>query len=354
MTRNLIDNGSFSAPVTPSLPPGFRTGNTYSYDRKDPGLYSIIISRKHGLCHSTPQFDKTQNDSTGQYLWYDTSEKPDIPDTAWRPYFSDRKNGDSSCVFVKPNTVYTFSFWVRDIARELCIESDEAPIVGVNINGARLKTLDIGRYFSPCCPDWINICVDWNSGTQSKAFPVIQSLRKTGHTDLGIDDIFFGEKTPVIQHTGDSLLNCGEMKQIETNLAPGTFYWNTGEEGNTLKVSQPGSYWIIQPPGKCSVKSDTISFIRTIDGRIQIPNVFTPNNDHINDLFRPVMECPVSDYELRIYDRWGIQLFLSNDQDKGWDGTFNRRPVPDGTYYYIMRYTLLKQEKLEGVVLKIQ
>jgi gliding motility-associated-like protein len=54
------------------------------------------------------------------------------------------------------------------------------------------------------------------------------------------------------------------------------------------------------------------------DHLIFIPNAFTPDGDGINDLFRPVMEG-VLDYQMWIFDRWGSEIFYTDDR-RGWDG----------------------------------
>jgi len=69
----------------------------------------------------------------------------------------------------------------------------------------------------------------------------------------------------------------------------------------------------------------------------EIPNVFSPNGDSMNDFFRiPGIEgFPTS--KLEIYNRWGNVIYQSNDYGGGWDGRINNEPVADGTYYYILR-----------------
>ncbi|MBE7442110.1 MAG: gliding motility-associated C-terminal domain-containing protein [Flavobacteriales bacterium] len=65
---------------------------------------------------------------------------------------------------------------------------------------------------------------------------------------------------------------------------------------------------------------------------VVIPNVITPNGDGTNDLFQ--LNFPVISTE--IYNRWGQQLFKSNN-DAFWDGrTTSGNEVPEGTYYYII------------------
>jgi gliding motility-associated-like protein len=65
-----------------------------------------------------------------------------------------------------------------------------------------------------------------------------------------------------------------------------------------------------------------------------IPSGFTPNGDGLNDVFRPVGLKFQNMVEFRVYNRWGQQLFYSNNNKVGWDGTFNGVPQDMGVYYY--------------------
>ncbi|MBI1289464.1 MAG: T9SS type B sorting domain-containing protein [Flavobacteriales bacterium] len=67
-----------------------------------------------------------------------------------------------------------------------------------------------------------------------------------------------------------------------------------------------------------------------------VPNVFSPNQDGHNDVFKPRGTEPF-EYELRVYDRWGNCVFESNEIDRGWDGTFKGQRMNSGVFvYYIM------------------
>ncbi len=44
--------------------------------------------------------------------------------------------------------------------------------------------------------------------------------------------------------------------------------------------------------------------------------------------------------ELRVYNRWGQQVFYSNEKETGWDGTFKGQPAPTGVYAYTLVATL--------------
>ncbi|MDX5437882.1 MAG: gliding motility-associated C-terminal domain-containing protein, partial [Pontibacter sp.] len=72
---------------------------------------------------------------------------------------------------------------------------------------------------------------------------------------------------------------------------------------------------------------------------IDIPNGFTPNGDGINDkwalknLAELYPNCSVT-----VYNRWGSPVFKSRGYTRPWDGTFNGKRLPDGTYYCIIEF----------------
>jgi len=70
----------------------------------------------------------------------------------------------------------------------------------------------------------------------------------------------------------------------------------------------------------------------------QVPNVFTPNNDKINDMFVIHAEHEPA-YMIEIYDRWGVKVFTSNDPTDYWNGKINNTgaEASDGVYYYIIK-----------------
>jgi gliding motility-associated-like protein len=77
------------------------------------------------------------------------------------------------------------------------------------------------------------------------------------------------------------------------------------------------------------------------ESELIIPNVFTPNGDGKNDRF-DISPSGVKDFSIRIYDRWGLQLFETSEygKDKGWDGrTTTGKEVPDGVYYFLLSYS---------------
>jgi gliding motility-associated-like protein len=86
---------------------------------------------------------------------------------------------------------------------------------------------------------------------------------------------------------------------------------------------------------------DTISHNVIILRQFRHYNVFTPGNgDGHNDKFVPGI-VGSTDYNLKIYNRWGQKVFETSDKNNNWDGTANGQPCPEGAYYYTWHFTLV-------------
>jgi len=80
----------------------------------------------------------------------------------------------------------------------------------------------------------------------------------------------------------------------------------------------------------------------------KIPNGITPNGDGDNDVWKLDIVSKYPDCEVEVYNRWGERLFYSRGypDSERWDGTFRGKPLPTGTYYYIINLHDDEQDSL--------
>ncbi len=77
-----------------------------------------------------------------------------------------------------------------------------------------------------------------------------------------------------------------------------------------------------------------------------IPNVFTPNQDGLNDDFKIVM-VGISTAELTVYDRWGVEIFNTRDAKvQFWNGTKDGKICPEGVYTYKLKATTINGKNI--------
>lgn len=124
----------------------------------------------------------------------------------------------------------------------------------------------------------------------------------------------------------------------------GEFEWQNGSQDSFINISEPGNYFL-------EIKTDCGLFdsaFEVIDKKcaceIFIPNSFSPNNDGINDIFFPYIECGLIEliaFELKIFDRWGNFVFQTKDIKTGWDGSWRGEKMPQGVYVFSISFEFI-------------
>ena len=78
-----------------------------------------------------------------------------------------------------------------------------------------------------------------------------------------------------------------------------------------------------------------------------VPNTFTPDGNEMNGIFIPVFSSGIdpSDFNLRIFNRWGEVIFESKDPLIGWDGTYNGYSSPEGMYNWQIEFKLSNSDE---------
>jgi gliding motility-associated-like protein len=76
------------------------------------------------------------------------------------------------------------------------------------------------------------------------------------------------------------------------------------------------------------------SYFRFEEPVIDMPNVFTPNGDNYNPVFKPMVFDHLLEADLKIINRWGQEVYYTRDAQQGWDGGNS----PSGVYYWLLRY----------------
>ncbi len=84
--------------------------------------------------------------------------------------------------------------------------------------------------------------------------------------------------------------------------------------------------------GCTSIDSVTID-VEIVCDNLFIPNVFSPNGDGENDIYKIKGNC-IDRFSLSIYNRWGNQVFETININEGWDGSYKGEPMNTGAYCY--------------------
>jgi len=131
------------------------------------------------------------------------------------------------------------------------------------------------------------------------------------------------------------------------------YEWNFGD-GSTSTIRSPehrfkesGTYTVLLRATDtiCNKvnqvsKQVTIEIIDKLPDEI-FPNVFTPDNDGINDFWmmrKEISTTMFSDFKLEVYNRWGQRVYQTFDPGFNWYGNYQENPLAEGVYFWVLWY----------------
>ncbi|MFO0358056.1 MAG: T9SS type B sorting domain-containing protein [Sphingobacteriaceae bacterium] len=155
---------------------------------------------------------------------------------------------------------------------------------------------------------------------------------------------------PTVYAGPDMTYNTDEPMYINAK-GTGTLTWIEGEEiyckpcpNSQIFPKTSGCYKVLAVNEFGCKAIDDVCIEVTMNHNIYIPNIFTPNEDGVNDVFL-VYGTGILKIEMIVFDRWGEKLFTSTDQLKGWDGVYKGKLSKNDMYVYLVNYTALDGKK---------
>ncbi|MFC5412270.1 PKD domain-containing protein [Larkinella bovis] len=129
-----------------------------------------------------------------------------------------------------------------------------------------------------------------------------------------------------------------------------TYFWpHSGDSTPRITVLDVGKYAIRVTGTNGCVRTDTAFVVDKCEPRVVIPDAFTPNGDGQNDLL-DVFTSYVTDFEFRVFNRWGEVIFFSNDPEQKWDGLYRGQAYPSMVYAYSITFKSLYYPERPKVV----
>jgi gliding motility-associated-like protein len=139
-----------------------------------------------------------------------------------------------------------------------------------------------------------------------------------------------------------------QSSNLLLSAPPGTsgYFWEkippgpgiVGSNTNQLcYVDKLGHYRVTVTSGICTYSVDTIVTSLPQILSSMVPNVFTPNGDGANDVFR-ISENDLNEFSIKIFNRWGNIVFDAQSSLASWDGKSKNVAVTDGVYYWVAQY----------------
>lgn len=138
--------------------------------------------------------------------------------------------------------------------------------------------------------------------------------------------------------------------------------FNGAENDSTTNVAKAypasGNYTVTLEAFGAKGCNDTASYVFRISdsSSVELPNVFTPNDDGVNDFYRPITRG-ISSLNAWVYNRYGVIVCTWDKVRSGWDGhTTSGEQCADGQYFIVLEALGFdgKQHKLKGNITLIR
>jgi gliding motility-associated-like protein len=138
---------------------------------------------------------------------------------------------------------------------------------------------------------------------------------------------------------------------ILLDAGPGyvTYEWSTGESSQSVKIYEQGMYYVTVQNERCCYKIDS-ALVIYFD--VIVPNAFRPGG--VNSVFKAYASSleAINNFAMYIYNRWGQQIFLTNDITQGWDGKMQGVEVPGDVYVWLINYDVERAGKTVKIAYK--
>ena len=253
----------------------------------------------------------------------------------------------TSSAYVKNTGVYT----VKYTATNGCFVTKSLQTVAKPLPYANL-----GRDTSLCTYENIvlnafypNATYLWSTGETTSSINVKDSALYTVATTLNgcsvRDTILVGRKiTPIVDAGADATILAGGTVKLKAlqDIKNASYLWYPSMYIDRPTVYNPFAsppvtaniYLKVTSVDNC-VAVDTL-LITVKDFLLDIPNAFSPNGDGINDTWVINLLSSYIYSKIQVYDRNGQLVYNNTGYEKAWDGYSNGKPLPVGTYYYII------------------
>jgi gliding motility-associated-like protein len=143
---------------------------------------------------------------------------------------------------------------------------------------------------------------------------------------------------PSVNLADEDFLCAGNSTPLDAGENFTTYSWQDGTTGRYMAIPSEGIYWVRVTDSLGCTASDSV-LVKSCAGNVYVPDAFTPNGDGLNDIFRVFADPDeIATFSMMIFNRWGEQVFGSDNVLTGWDGIKQGQYCPADTYVWKIQY----------------
>lgn len=150
-----------------------------------------------------------------------------------------------------------------------------------------------------------------------------------------------------IQAPPNQTVDAGQPVQLYVNGGGIRFLWSPTRWLSNAAIASPVArpmdtitYKITATDDNgCKAMDSVTLFVKNEIKGINVPTAFTPNNDGLNDIIRPLLGSQYTLKEFSIFNRWGQKIYSTSEAGEGWNGKLNEQLQDTGVYAWILKVT---------------
>ena len=145
---------------------------------------------------------------------------------------------------------------------------------------------------------------------------------------------------------GQDTITTEEPVDIDAGSGFASYLWNTGDTTQLITADIEDWYRVLIESQYGCYGQDSVYVLfweppEPVNDHFQFPNAFTPDGDGLNDEFKAIGQPDnLTSFSMTIFNRWGQMVFETKDITQGWDGTYQGKPSPAGTYVFRVEYSI--------------
>ncbi len=152
---------------------------------------------------------------------------------------------------------------------------------------------------------------------------------------------------PMVNAGPDKTMVFGYPTFINANASAATYQWNPTTFLNTPTALYTDANpittttYTLTATDANGCKASDAMVINVLVPCIDPSNAFTPNNDGLYDTWKVFSGTCTKNVVVDVYNRYGGLVYHSNNYQNNWNGTYNGKNIPDATYYYVIKATIV-------------
>jgi gliding motility-associated-like protein len=186
----------------------------------------------------------------------------------------------------------------------------------------------------------------WSTGETGTSIGVTESgnysvvaLSEEGCTDQDEIEVFFLPQLPPAPDFSDTIICADGSLAVDLREFEGMaeLNWSDGSEEFFRRFTGSGNFTYTLS-NVCEEIDGTVSLEKSPfelgELPMYFPNAFSPNQDGINDIFKPEFppDIEIISFEMKVFDRWGNKVFETKDVEFGWDGVFDQEDMQPAVF----------------------